>query len=63
MKKDKAVNCSYEEGGVMKATVNIVVPRYLVSLLIGKDGESVKRLNYDSGCIFRFHHEVLDEYI
>jgi hypothetical protein len=57
--KDPSNNLSYEEKGLMKISIDIIVPDYLVSLLIGKKGETIRGIMNKSGSMITFHKEVL----
>lgn len=57
--KDPSSNISYEEKGVMKISTSILVPDYLVSLLIGKNGENIKGIMNKSGSMITFAKEVI----
>jgi len=35
-------NISFEDRGIMKIGIDILVPKYLTSILIGKNGENIK---------------------
>jgi hypothetical protein len=43
----------------MKISCDIIVPDYLVSLLIGKKGETIRGIMIKSGSIITFQKEVL----
>lgn len=42
----------------MKISIDIIVPEYLVSLLIGRTGETVRGIMNKSGAIINFQKEV-----
>ena len=56
--KDPSNNTSYDEKGVMKISNDIIVPDYLVSLLIGKSGETIRSIMNKSGSMITFQKEV-----
>jgi len=56
--KDPTNNLSYEEKGLMKISIDIIVPDYLVSLLIGKKGETIRGIMNKSGSMITFQKEV-----
>lgn len=56
--KDPSNNISYEEKGIIKISNDIIVPDYLVSLLIGKNGECIRGIMTKSGSMITFQKEV-----
>lgn len=56
--KDSSNNFSFEEKGIMKISIDILVPDYLVSLLIGKNGETTRSIMNKSGSLITFQKEV-----
>ena len=56
--KNPEHNITYEENGKFKITTNILVPDYLVSLLIGRNGDTIKGLMHRSNCTISFAKEV-----
>jgi transcription antitermination factor NusA-like protein len=56
--KDPSHNVSYEEKGINKISIDIIVPDYLVSLLIGKNGECIRGIMTKSGSMITFQKEV-----
>jgi len=58
--KDPSNNISYDENGVFKISNDIIVPDYLVSLLIGKNGETIRSIMNKSGAVIAFRKEVID---
>ena len=56
--KDASNNLSYEEKGLMKIAIDVIVPDYLVSLLIGKKGETIRGIMNKSGSMISFQKEV-----
>jgi len=56
--KDSSNNLSYEEKGVTKIAIDMIVPDYLVSLLIGKKGETIRGIMNKSGSMISFQKEV-----
>lgn len=59
--KDPSNNISYEEKGVVKISNDIIVPDYLVSLLIGKNGETTRGIMNKSGAMIIFQKENYDD--
>ena len=59
--KDPSHNVSYEEKGINKISIDIIVPDYLVSLLIGKNGECIRGIMTKSGSMITFQKEVLNQ--
>lgn len=57
-KTDTSKNISYDEKGVKKIITTIVVPDNLVSLLIGKNGDSIKGIMSKTDSIVSFAKEV-----
>jgi hypothetical protein len=57
--KDPSNNLSYDEKGVQKISLDIIVPDYLVSLLIGKNGECIRGIMNKSGSMINFQKEVI----
>lgn len=57
-KRDPLSNLSYEEKGIMKISVDMIVPDYLVSLMIGKNGNCIKTIMGKSGALINFQKEV-----
>jgi hypothetical protein len=57
--KDPSNNLSYEEKGTQKISLDIIVPDYLVSLLIGKNGECIRGIMNKSGSMINFQKEVM----
>jgi transcription antitermination factor NusA-like protein len=57
--KDSTTNISYEDKGIMKISNDIIVPDYLVSLLIGKNGETIRGIMGKSGSMITFQKEVI----
>ena len=57
--KDPSNNVSYEEKGIIKISTDIIVPDYLVSLLIGKNGECIRGIMNKSGSMINFQKEVI----
>ena len=47
-------NISFEERGKMKIAMNILVPKYLTPLLIGKNGASVREMENKTNCTITF---------
>lgn len=57
-KSDTSKNISYDEKGIKKIITTIVVPDNLVSLLIGKNGDSIKGIMSKTDSIVSFAKEV-----
>jgi hypothetical protein len=57
--KDPSTNISYEDKGIIKISTDIIVPDYLVSLLIGKNGECIRNIMNKSGSMINFQKEVI----
>jgi hypothetical protein len=57
--QDPSNNISYEEKGTQKISLDIIVPDYLVSLLIGKNGECIRGIMNKSGSMINFQKEVI----
>jgi len=57
--KDPTNNISYEEKGTSKISIDIIVPDYLVSLLIGKNGECIRGIMSKSGSMITFQKDVI----
>lgn len=57
-RKDPSNNISYEEKGINKISIDIIVPDYLVSLLIGKNGECIRGIMTKSGSMITFQKDV-----
>lgn len=60
--KDPTNNVSYEEKALMKISNDIIVPDYLVSLLIGKNGECIRNIMNKSGSMINFQKEYNDDF-
>jgi len=56
--KDPSNNISYDEKGISKISIDIIVPDYLVSLLIGKNGECIRGIMTKSGSMITFQKDV-----
>ena len=54
-------NWSYEENGVMKISIDFIVPDRLVSFLIGKNGENVRNIMSKTGALINFSKEYNDD--
>jgi len=57
--KDPSNNLSYEEGGQSKISADILVPDYLVSLIIGKNGECIRSIMNKTSTLITFSKEVI----
>ena len=49
---------SFEEKGMMKISCDIIVPDYLVSVLIGRNSETIKSIMSKTGSTITFQKEV-----
>ena len=54
-------NWSYEENGIMKISIDFIVPDRLVSFLIGKNGENVRNIMSKTGALINFSKEYNDD--
>ena len=54
-------NWSYEENGIMKISIDFIVPDRLVSFLIGKNGENVRTIMSKTGALINFSKEYNDD--
>lgn len=50
--------CTYIHKGVTKAAVNIVVPKHLVTEIIGKNEKIITSIVNKSGCIIRLDQVI-----
>jgi len=62
-KNDPSNNTCYEEKGLLKISNDIIVPDYLVSLIIGRNGDCIKSLSNKTGCAINFLKEVFIVFI
>jgi hypothetical protein len=58
VKMGKMEHMSYEEEGVLKASVHIVLPDYLITHIIGKEKATINSIVNESGCVIRFLSDV-----